>query len=70
MSRNQNTALPVPVRSTLPPRSAPAYPNPVLDNAPVEPEGYSGKAQATADRRAALAGYCLADLVRRTLPRE
>jgi hypothetical protein len=49
---------------------APAFLSPVPDTVPVEPEGYSAKAHAVADRRAALAGYRLADLVRRTLPKE
>jgi hypothetical protein len=36
----------------------------------MEPEGYSEKSQTTADRRAALAGYRLADLIQRMLRNE
>jgi hypothetical protein len=48
----------------------PAFPNPVPDTVPEEPAGYSDKAQDTADRRGAVAGYRLVDLVRRTFPKE
>ena len=48
----------------------PAFPSPVPDTVPLEPAGYSEKAQAVADRRGAAAGYRLADLCRRTLPKE
>jgi hypothetical protein len=48
----------------------PAFPSPVPDTVPEEPEGYSARAQAVADRRATLAGYRLADLIGGTLPKE
>jgi hypothetical protein len=48
----------------------PAFPKPVPATVPEEPTGYSKKAQAVADRRGAVAGYRLADLIRRTLPKE
>jgi hypothetical protein len=48
----------------------PPFPQPVPATVPPEPDGYTEKAQATADRRAAVAGFRLADLVRRTLPKD
>jgi len=48
----------------------PAFPNPVPDTVPEEPAGYSEKAKATADRRGAVAGYRLADLIRRVSSKE
>lgn len=49
---------------------APAFPKPVPDTAPEEPAGYTEKAREVANRRGALAGYRLADVVRRALPKE
>jgi hypothetical protein len=46
------------------------FPEEVPATVPEEPTGYSKKAQAVADRRGAIAGYRLADLIRRTLPKE
>jgi hypothetical protein len=48
----------------------PAFPEPVPATVPEEPTGYSEEAQAVADRRGAVAGYRLAELIRRTLPKE
>jgi hypothetical protein len=45
----------------------PAFPAEVPNTVPEEPPGYSDKAQSTADQRGALAGYRLADLIRRAL---
>jgi hypothetical protein len=47
--------------------AVPPFPQPVPPTVPEEPAGYSAKAQVVADRRAALAGYRLADLIRRTV---
>jgi hypothetical protein len=46
------------------------FPAAVPDTVPEEPDGYSAKAREVADRRAALAGYRVADLLRRALPKE
>lgn len=48
----------------------PGYPAPVPATVPEEPAGYSDQAREAADRRAAVAGYRLADQIRRALPKE
>jgi hypothetical protein len=47
-----------------------SFPEPVPNTVPEEPEGYSDRARQTADRRGAVAGYRLADLLRRTMAKE
>ena len=48
----------------------PGYPPAIPDTAKEVPDGYAGKAAAVADRRAAVAGYRLADLLGHILPGE
>jgi hypothetical protein len=51
-------------------RVPPGFDAPVPEGAKEVPEGYADRAAAVARRRAALAGYRLTDLLRRTLPKE